>query len=482
MELENVAAIILAGGKGTRMKSQLPKMLHPVLNEPMIYHPLRASRLAGIPPERTIVVVGHGKTAMIEAVSRFGNYLFAEQPEQLGTGHAVMVAQETAQTLADVKHILVFYGDNALLHPRSLSQMLAKHLERQPLVTLATAHLQDPIGYGRIIRDEQTSRFKAIVEETDCSPEQKLVKEFNPGVYVFDAAWLWATLPKLQKSPRGEYYLTDVPALAIAENSAGVETLEIDAVETLGINDRVQLAEVSNILRQRVLRDLMLNGVTITDPATTYISAGVQIAPDSVIEPNTHLRGQTQIGTGCTIGPNSLLRDAQIGDNCQIIASVVEESVLEEAVKVGPFSRVRPGCHLERGAYMGNFAEVSRSHIGANSKQGHFSFIGDATLGEEVNVGAGTITANYDGINKNKSVIGSRVFLGSDTTLRAPIVLGDEARTGAGSVVTKNVEPGVTVVGLPARPIKRKKILDSINSTNNPNNSKEGTVEEVSEL
>lgn len=460
--LNNLAAVILAGGGGTRMKSRLPKALHPVLGEPMIFHILRAVARSGVPPERTLIVMGYAGEQVRQALASSGPYLFAEQSEQLGTGHALLTAQAgiealTHSPLGAADNILVAYGDNPLLSSQTLHKLITTHFETQPLVTLATARTEDPTGYGRIIRAADTGRFQAIIEEADLTPEQKLLKEFNPGVYIFAGKWVWPALTRLQKkAPKGEYYLTDLPGFAGEESGCPVELVPVEAEDVLGINDRVQLAQVSQIFRQRVLRGLMLQGVTIVDPASTFISAETEIGQDTIIEPNTHLRGPCRIGRDCRIGPNSILENAQVGDNCQVLASVIQNSILEDEVSIGPFSRIRPGSHLESRVYLGNFAEVSRSRIGAGSKQSHFSFIGDTTMGPGVNVGAGTITANYDGVNKNKTVIGARVFLGSDTILRAPVTVGEEARTGAGSVVTKNVEPGVTVVGIPARLIKRK--------------------------
>lgn len=458
-ELQSLAAVILAGGKGTRMKSRLPKVLHPVADEPMIFHPLRALAQAGIPPERTAIVVGYGGEQVRQALAGRGPYLFAEQPQQLGTGHALMMAETVLQSLEmPAEHILLVYGDNPMLRSQTLENLLSRHLATRPLVTMATATLDDPTGYGRIVRHPQTGYFQAIVEQADLTLEQVTIKEFNPGVYVFRSKWVWPALKRIKVSQKGEYYLTDLPGLAVEAlpDGQGVETVPIEAEEVLGINDRVQLAEVSNLLRARILRHWMLEGVTITDPATTYISAESEIGPDSVIEPNTHLRGRCRIGSNCVIGPNSLLEEARLGDGVTILASIIEHSTLEDGVAVGPFSRVRPGSHLESEVRLGNFAEVSRSRIGTGTRMGHFSFMGDATLGPDVNIGAGTITANYDGVNKNKTTVGAHVFLGCDTILRAPIEIGDHATTGAGSVVTRNVQPGVTVVGLPARPIKRK--------------------------
>ncbi len=457
MELEGLSAVILAAGKGTRMRSRFNKVLHPVLGEPMIFHSLRAVTGLGIPPERTVIVVGHGADEVRRVVAERGPYLFAEQTEQLGTGHALAMAAPALESLppGEAEQILVFYGDCPLYQPSTLARLVQTHLVQSPLLTLATAFVADPTGYGRIVRASDTQAFQAIIEEVDLLPAQKTIKESNVGLYLYRAKWLWPALKRLRPSPKGEFYLTDLAAFA-AENELGVATLEVEAQESLSINDRVQLAQVSALLRQRILRHWMLAGVTLTDPASTFISAASQIEPDTLIEPNTHLRGACRIGPDCVIGPNTLLTDATLGAGCQIIASVIENSTLEAGVKVGPFSRVRPGSYLEENVRLGNFAEVSRSRIGAGSRQGHFSFIGDATLGPDVNIGAGTITANYDGVDKHKTQIGAHAFIGSDTILRAPISLGDYARTGAGSVVTRNVEEGVTVVGLPARPIKRR--------------------------
>jgi bifunctional UDP-N-acetylglucosamine pyrophosphorylase/glucosamine-1-phosphate N-acetyltransferase len=456
------------------MKSRLPKALHPVLGEPMIHHILRAVARTGIPPERTLVVVGFAGDKVRQTVSAQGPYLFAEQTAQLGTGHALLSAQAALQSLTvPADHLLLVYGDNPLLTPQTLQKLLNTHLEIGPLVTLATSFVDDPTGYGRIVREAATGRFRAIVEEVDLLPEQKLIKEFNPGVYVFNGRWVWPALARLKKSPRGEYYLTDLPGFAtevVAPPTASpaVELVTVEAEDVLGINDRVQLAQVGDVFRYRVLRAHMLAGVTIVDPASTYISAESEIGQDTIIEPNTHLRGKCKIGQDCRIGPNSLLENAQVGHNCQVLASVIQDSALEDEVSIGPMSRIRPGSYLERGVYMGNFAEVSRSRIGRGSKQSHFSFLGDTTTGPNVNVGAGTITANYDGVNKNKTVIGARVFIGSDTILRAPVKLGDDARTGAGAVVTKDVEPGTTVVGVPARPYERKAAQPTTEPTQEP--------------
>lgn len=465
-ELASIAAVVLAAGKGTRMRSSLPKVLHPLLAEPMINHVLRSLREAGVPPERTVIVVGYGGEAVKEAVTKCGPYRTVEQTEQLGTGHAVRQAGPLLEQMAlenpgSAEQVLVLYGDGPLLRSETLQNLFSQHFQTRPLLTMLTAEAHDPTGYGRIIRDNAGGEFQAIIEEADLTPEQKAIREWNPGIYLFRAKWLWPSLARIQKNPKkGEYYLTDLPGFAVEALQIGVpssvhpvQTMSVAADEVLGINDRVQLAEADNILRRRILEKWMLSGVTITDPATTYISAESVLAQNCVIEPNTHLRGMCRIGPDSVIGPNSILIEAQIGADCKILASMIEKSVLEDEVEVGPFSHVRPGVYIEKGVHLGNYAEVNRSRLGTGTRQGHFSYIGDATVGPNVNIGAGTITANFDGLTKNKSSIGANVKLGSDTILVAPVSVGEDAITGAGAVVTKDVEPGATVVGVPAKPL-----------------------------
>lgn len=454
--LLDTAAVVLAAGKGTRMRSELPKILHPILDEPMLFHLLRALQKTGIPPERTVIVIGYGADKVKQAVSTFGNYFFAEQTEQLGTGHALKTALPTLTALANKpKYILALLGDGVLIRPETLLPLFDEHARTNPLVTLVTTVMADPFGYGRIIRDA-TGNFQAIIEELELTPAQKSIQEINPSLYLFQTDWVSAVIDDLKPSAvKGEYYLTDLPGMATAQNPLGVATVSAPAEDVLGINDRVQLAEAAQIMRQRILRYWMLEGVTIVDPANTYIGAEVTIGAETVIEPNTHLRGKTKIGKNCRIGANSLIESCILGDNCKILSSVLEHSTFENEVQIGPFSHVRPKSYLEQGVYLGNFAEVNRSRLGANTKQSHFSYMGDATVGEDTNIGAGTVTANYDGVNKNKTAIGKNVKLGVDTMLVAPVIVGDNATTGAGAVVTKDVAPDTTVVGVPAKPMQK---------------------------
>jgi bifunctional UDP-N-acetylglucosamine pyrophosphorylase/glucosamine-1-phosphate N-acetyltransferase len=312
----------------------------------------------------------------------------------------------------------------------------------------------DPRGFGRVVRDEAGS-VQAIVEEVDCSPAQLEIQELNTSVYCFTADWLWDALSRIPLSPKGEYYLTDLIGIAVDDGHTVQAVTIDDPAEVIGINTRVHLAEATALLQARINRQLMLDGVTIVDPQTTYIEVGVTVGQDTVVWPHTYLQGDTQIGKACTIGPNSYVRDTKIGDRCEIFASVLEQAVLEDDVDIGPFGHLRKGAHLAQGVHMGNFGEVKNSYLGPGTKMGHFSYLGDATLIGNVNVGAGTITCNYDGKNKNPTEIGKNAFIGSDTMLVAPVKLGEGARTGAGAVVTKDVPPKTLAVGIPARKIRK---------------------------
>jgi bifunctional UDP-N-acetylglucosamine pyrophosphorylase/glucosamine-1-phosphate N-acetyltransferase len=315
-------------------------------------------------------------------------------------------------------------------------------------------HADDPRGFGRIVRNRDGT-VAAIVEEAVATPEQLDIRELNVGAYCFRSDWLWEALHRLPVSARGEYYLTDTVGLAVA---AGLPVLALKhdhPVETIGINTRVDLADAEAALRRRINRGLMLAGVSIVDPATTYIDATVSIGQDTVIYPNTQLLGGTSIGANCLVGPNSFVHDTQIGDGCRILASVLEGAVVEDGVDMGPYAHLRKGAHLGKGVHMGNFGEVKDSYLGPGVKMGHFSYVGNARIGANTNIGAGTITCNYDGVNKNPTEIGEDAFIGSDTMLVAPIRIGDRARTGAGAVVTKDVPADTLAVGMPARAIRK---------------------------
>jgi bifunctional UDP-N-acetylglucosamine pyrophosphorylase/glucosamine-1-phosphate N-acetyltransferase len=441
----SLEVVILAAGQGTRMKSSLPKVLHPLGGQPLVAYSIQAATaVSGQPP---VLVIGHGAERVREVVGEAARY--ALQAEQLGTGHAVMQARALLEGRSE--HVIVIYADMPLLRAETLAALYQTQRAHSGPLTMLTTVVENPRGFGRVVRDAQGS-VRAVVEEAVAAPEQLAIRELNVGVYCFDAAWLWAHLERIPLNAKGEYYLTDLVEMAVAEG-APVNALALDdPEEVLGINTRVHLAEAEAALRRRVNEALMLSGVTIADPASAYIDATVTVGRDTTILPNTYVWGRTVIGEGCTIGPDAILRDATIGSRCRVLASVIESAVLEDDVDVGPFGHLRRGAHLESGVHMGNFGEVKNSRLRRGVKMGHFSYIGDADIGEESNIGAGTITCNYDGVRKNKTTVGRNVFIGSDTMLVAPVTLGDGAHTGAGSVVTHDVPPGALVYGVPARP------------------------------
>lgn len=445
----SLAAIILAAGQGTRMKSTLPKVLHPLLGRPFIEYAIHtATQVTGQPP---VLVIGHGGDAVRAAVGDRARY--ATQAEQLGTGHAVRQAETLLR--AETELVLVTYGDMPLLRPETLAAVLDTQRRNPGPLTLLTVEAPALRDFGRIVRDA-AGQVQAIVEAAQATPAQLALSEVNPGVYCFRAVWLWEALGRIQLSPKGEYYLTDLVGIATGEGAAVASVTITDMEEVLGINNRVQLAQAETALRRRINERWMLAGVTMTDPATIYIGPDVQLASDVCLLPNTHLEGRTTVGAHTTLGPNTIVRDSVIGAQCAIECSVVEGATLADDVEVGPFAHLRSGARLAQGVHMGNFGEVKNSTLGPGVKMGHFSYIGDAVIGAETNIGAGTITCNYDGVKKHQTNVGERVFIGSDTMLVAPLTLGDGARTGAGSVVTKDVPANALAVGVPARVIRRR--------------------------
>jgi len=445
-----VASIVLAAGKGTRMKSRKPKVLHPVCGKPMIQYAIQAAQLSGA--EKTVLVIGHGA----ESVKNFlgEQVLYAIQEEQLGTGHAVQCAFSALPEGDEL--ILVTYGDMPLLTEETLQVLVQTQKNNSGPMTMVTMISDDPKGFGRIIRGQDSS-VVAIVEEVQCTSEQLLIRELNVGAYCFDATWLKNAVQRLPLSPKGEYYLTDVVGIAV-QDGLRVDAITVDDNnEALGINTRVHLAEAEALMRKRILEKWMLAGVTVIDPASTYVEDSVSIGMDTILQPNTFLRGKTVIGENCVIGPNTIISDCQVGNDCVILAVVMEKAVVEDGVDMGPFARLRKGAHLGPGVHMGNFGEVKDSYLGAGTKMGHFSYIGNATIGKDVNIGAGTITCNYDGEKKHPTIIGDRVFIGSDTMLVAPLKIEEDAKTGAGAVVTHDVPAGEIVVGVPAKPLRKIK-------------------------
>jgi bifunctional UDP-N-acetylglucosamine pyrophosphorylase/glucosamine-1-phosphate N-acetyltransferase len=400
--------------------------------------------------QQPAVVVGYGAKQVQAVFGDRASYIY--QPELLGTGDAVRQAVPHLAGKTDL--VLVVAGDMPLLSAETLTRLVERQQVFSGTFTMTTALAQDSRGFGRVVRAENGD-VRAIVEEAVATPEQLAIREFNVGAYCFRADWLWSALEHIQVSPKGEYYLTDLVEVAVKQG-AGVQAIQIDdPAEAIGVNTRVHLAEAGAQLQQRINTAWMLAGVTLVDPRTTYIEPEVQIGLDTTIWPNTSLRGETFLGAENEIGPNTIIQDSRIGARCKIVASVVEEAHLENGVEVGPFAHLRKGAHLADGVHMGNFGEVKNSYLGPGTKMGHFSYIGDATIGVEVNIGAGTITCNYDGVKKSPTHIGDRSFIGSDTMLVAPVQLGEGSRTGAGSVVTKDVPDFALAVGVPARVIRK---------------------------
>ena len=442
-------AIILAAGLGKRMRSRLPKVLHSLGGRPMLSWSLEACRLAT--GRRPYVVVGHEAQAVRQAVGDTAQFI--EQPERLGTGHAVLQARQLLRGRSDL--VLVVHADMALVRSDTLRRTIESQQDNPGPITLLAALADHSRGFGRVLRDEQ-GEIVAIVEEAHATAEQLALRELNSSIYCFQADWLWEHIDQLPLSPKGEYYLTDLVGMAGAEGGHVAWIHTDDPDELIGINTREHLAEAEAALRRRINRRWMLAGVSMIDPATTYIGADVCIGPDTVLFPNTHLEGKTTIGESCRLGPNTIVRDSMLGEGCSVEVSVVEEAILENRAEVGPFSHLRRGAHLREGVHVGNFGEIKNSTLGAGTKMGHFSYVGDATIGSGVNIGAGTITCNFgrDG-EKRHTEIGDDAFIGSDTMLVAPVSIGRGAVTGAGSVVTKNVPDSSLAVGVPARVIRR---------------------------
>jgi len=449
---KELAVVILAAGKGTRMKSKKPKVLHELLGKPIIRYILDA--LAPLNPTLTGLVVGHGGELVKNELGDFP-LVFIEQEQQLGTGHALKQARED---LADFQgNLLVIYGDTPLLTTGSLERLLEVHTENNSWSTVLTTDMSDPHGYGRIIRSEDRKELRAIVEQKDLEPSQQAIQEINAGTYVFRCPEVFSILEELDTdNKQGEYYLTDIVHIWAHEGKKNYPVKITDYQEVLGINDRVDLSNAVGILRGRINRRHQENGVTIEDPANTYIEPGVKIAPDTVIRPGTILEGDTEVEENVVLGPDTTLIDTRVGRDSRIIKSHVNKAEIGPECSVGPFAHLRPETVLQKGVKIGDFVEVKKSTIGEGSKVPHLAYVGDATLGPRCNIGAGTIFANYDGQKKHPTYLGREVFIGSNSTLVAPLRIGDRARTGAGAVVTRDVGEGVTVVGVPAKPFSKK--------------------------
>lgn len=424
--------LILAAGKGTRMKSDMPKVIHKVNGVPMITKII--DTLSGLNPEENILILGHKKEEVLKVVGENCDYVL--QTEQLGTGHAVIQAKEKLEGYDG--DVMILCGDTPLLRESTLKSLYDYHKESGAVTTILTSIYENPFGYGRIVKED--GLVKAIVEEKEASEEIKKIKEVNAGVYCFNSKELFKALDKIDNNnEKGEYYLTDVIGIQVSENKKVQSFILEDKMEILGVNSKVELTQAGKVLRDRKNRELMEEGVILIDPETTYVEESVKVGRDTVLYPGVVLQGKTVIGENCEIIGNSRIIDSVLGNNIRVESSVIEESILEDGVIMGPFAHIRPKSLLKEKVHIGNFVEVKKSTLEKGVKAGHLTYLGDAQVGENTNIGAGTITCNYDGVNKFKTVIGKDAFIGSDSMLVAPVNIGEKALIGAGSVITKDV-------------------------------------------
>jgi bifunctional UDP-N-acetylglucosamine pyrophosphorylase / glucosamine-1-phosphate N-acetyltransferase len=453
--MPQLSAIILAAGEGTRLKSGRAKVLHRLAGRPLVHWVLQAARTAGV--RRQVVVLGH-QAGEVRGVLP-AEVRTAVQAKRLGTAHAVLCARSALRGVGG--EVLVLCGDAPLIGAGALRRLVAAHRRARAAATVLTAVLDRPAGYGRIVRDpKHPGRVAAIVEERDATPEQRRLREVNSGAYCFSLAELWPALARVgNRNRKREYYLTDVVALLRASGRTVQAMAATEAAEVLGVNSRSELAQAEAVLNRRTVERLMDSGVTVLDPSAVWIEPGVRIGRDTLVLPGTLLRGDTVIGRDCRLGPNTQVDSSRLGDGVRVRQSVVEDCRIGNGVRIGPFSHLRGGTQVAPGAYIGNFAEANRSRIGARVKQGHFSYLGDAVVGADTNIGAGAITANYDGRSKHPTRIGPGAFIGSGTVIVAPAVIGAGALTGAGSVLKRNtvLPPNTVAVGVPARVIKKRR-------------------------
>jgi bifunctional UDP-N-acetylglucosamine pyrophosphorylase/glucosamine-1-phosphate N-acetyltransferase len=427
----------MAAGKGTRLKSQLPKVLHEVGGKPLLEHVIRAA-VRIVPAGDVYAIIGHEADRVRAALEHTG-VNFVLQAEQRGTGHALMVAREA---LAGYDHVIVLSGDAPLIRPETIGYLRNFHLEEQAAMTLLSADLENPTGYGRVLRKTaRQAAVQAVVEEKASSPAQKKIQEINSGFYVFAVRELYGNIGKLSPvNAHGEYYLTDMAEVLRKARQRVVAFKTDDASEVLGGNTRAELAEIDEKMRLAKCRQLMADGVTVFYPATCVIDADVEIAPDTVIEPYVQLLGKTRIGSGCRVRSYCVIRDVEIGDGATVLPGcVMDDARIGAGAVVGPYSRLRPGSDIGEGAHVGNFVETKKTKLGKGSKANHLTYLGDAEIGAGVNIGAGTITCNYDGVAKYKTVIEDGVFIGSDSALVAPVRIGKGAYVGAASCITDDV-------------------------------------------
>jgi bifunctional UDP-N-acetylglucosamine pyrophosphorylase / glucosamine-1-phosphate N-acetyltransferase len=441
--VNDIHVVVLAAGKGTRMKSQLPKVLHKIGGLTIIERVLRTA--AALMPASTTLVIGHGADTVRQALSKRTSLQFVTQEQQLGTGHALLQARPLLEGKTGT--VVLLSGDAPLLTADTVKALLSAHADAQAAATVITANLTRPFGYGRIVR--ASGRISKIIEDRDASPAQKAITEINSGIYAFDLAPLFAALDSIgTANKQGEYYLPDLIGIYRKQKRAVATWTVANANEILGINSRTELAEVSTMVRQQKNEELMAAGVTLIDPATTYIDADVVVGSDTVIYPCVFIEGSTKIGSACEIHSGSRIVNSTIGDRvCVRNHTVVMDSTVEPGVFIGPFAHIRPGSEIGEDAHIGNFVELKKTTMGKGAKANHLAYLGDATIGTKTNVGAGTITCNYDGEKKHQTVIGNNVFVGSNSTLVAPITLADGSYIAAGSAVTTDVPAGALAIG-----------------------------------
>ncbi|CAN5150859.1 bifunctional UDP-N-acetylglucosamine diphosphorylase/glucosamine-1-phosphate N-acetyltransferase GlmU [soil metagenome] len=445
-----LAVVVLTAGRGSRMRSSLPKILHPIAGLPMIEHIVRA--VESLQPLQTIMVTG--PTSEVLHAEYGERVQFAWQAEPLGTGHAVQAALPVLDPGA--QWVMVVFGDHPLTDGATLQSLLHEVDNARPVVAMLAVELDDPGAYARFQMED--GRVTGLVEARDDHTVHDGPVTVNSGICCFSRAWLEEHLPQVPVSASGEIYLTSLIEVAAAEEHPNPVTLVLGEPEVaFGVNNRAELSEAERIIRRRINRQHMLAGVTLVDPDSTYIDADVEIGEDTRIEPGAIVRRGSRIGGGCVIGPAAVIEDSTIGDWVTVRSSFVQSSVIDDDADVGPYAHLRPGTRIASGVHIGNYVETKNATVGSGTHIGHFSYIGDAEIGSRVNVGAGTITCNFDGFQKHKTTVGDDVFIGSDTMLVAPVEVGEGARTGAGSVVTKPVPPGATVVGVPARLIRRSR-------------------------
>lgn len=438
--MSSIYAVLLAAGKGTRMKSDLHKVLHPIGGRAMAEHLVVSLQEVGI--NETYFVIGHGADSVRE---HFGHRVqYCLQEEQLGTGHAVLMAEKQ---LADKEGItLVINGDTPLITSKTIRAMIDAHQTTGACLTLLTTQLAEPFGYGRIVYAEDGT-VDHIVEEKDATLEQKAIREVNVGLYCIDNRKLFGALKRItNNNQQGEYYLTDIIDILKSDGERVMSYQTLDADETVSINDRVALAQAEEVLRNRINKQHMLNGVTIQDPRTTYIDIDVQIGPDTVLLSGSQLHGKTVIGKGCTIGPDADLTEVKIGDHVKVVRSVIQNSSVDDHSTIGPFAYIRPESVIGKKVKIGDFVEIKKSTIADGAKVSHLSYIGDAEVGRDVNVGCGAITVNYDGVNKYKTIIKDEAFIGCNANLIAPVEVGREAFVAAGSTINRDVPDGAFAI------------------------------------